>query len=63
MRIKYLETEGHLSDERSCVVCSGVPRIFSGGEGGVQQIQLKEGRVNGDLGAVAPSQGFHSICE
>jgi hypothetical protein len=34
---------------------SGVPRIFSGGGGGVQQIQLRtEGRENGDLGAVAP---------
>jgi hypothetical protein len=31
---------------------------------GVQQIQLRtEGRQNGDLGAVAPSQGFHSICK
>jgi hypothetical protein len=29
---------------------------------GVQQIQLRtEGRENGDLRAVAPSQGFHSI--
>jgi hypothetical protein len=36
--------------------------FFSGGGG--QQIQLKtEGRENGDLGAVAPSQGFHSICK
>jgi hypothetical protein len=32
--------------------------------GGVQQIQLRtEGRENGDLGAVAPSQGFNSICK
>jgi hypothetical protein len=31
--------------------------------GGVQQIQLRtEGRENGDLGAVPPSQGLHSIC-
>ena len=33
------------------------PGIFS--EEGVQQIQLRtENRENGDLGAVAPSQGF-----
>jgi hypothetical protein len=32
--------------------------------GGVQQLQLRtKGRENGDLGAVAPSQGFHSICK
>jgi hypothetical protein len=31
------------------------PGIFSGGGGGVQQIQLRTGgRENGDLGAVAP---------
>jgi hypothetical protein len=31
------------------------PRIFFfGGGGGVQQIQLTEGRENRDLGAVAP---------
>jgi hypothetical protein len=30
----------------------------------VQQIQLSvEGRENGDLGAVPPSQGFHSNCK
>jgi hypothetical protein len=30
---------------------------------GVYHIQLRtEGRENGDLGTVAPSQGFHSIC-
>jgi hypothetical protein len=41
---------------------SRVPRNFFGG--GVQQIQLRtEGRENGDLGAVAPSKGFHSICK
>jgi hypothetical protein len=35
-----------------------------GGGGGVQQIQFRtEGRENGDLGAVAPSQGFRSICK
>jgi hypothetical protein len=35
--------------------------IFFGG--GVQQIQLRtEGKGNGDLGAVAPSQVFRSIC-
>ena len=35
---------------------SGVPRNFArGGEGGVQQIQLRtEDRESGDLGAVAP---------
>jgi hypothetical protein len=46
------------------------PEIFSG-EGfarnffrGVQQIQLRtEGRENGDLGTIAPSQGFHSVCK
>jgi hypothetical protein len=32
--------------------CSGIPRNFFGG--GVQQIQLTEGRENRDLGAVAP---------
>jgi hypothetical protein len=38
--------------------CSGVPRNFVRW-GGVQQIQLRtEDRENGDLGAVAPSQGF-----
>jgi hypothetical protein len=38
------------------------PGIFFGGRG--QQIQLRtEGRENGDLGAVAPSRGFHSICK
>ena len=38
-------------------VGSGVPRNFF--RGGVQQIQLRtEDRENGDLGAVAPSQGF-----
>jgi hypothetical protein len=37
------------------------PGIFFGG---VQQIQLRtEGRENGDLGAVAPSLGFHPICK
>jgi hypothetical protein len=37
--------------------------FFSGG-GEVQQIQLTiEGRENGDLGTVAPSQWFHSICK
>jgi hypothetical protein len=36
---------------------------FFGGVG-VQQIQLRtEGRENGDLKAVAPIQGFHSICK
>ena len=36
---------------------SGVPRNF--GWGGGQQIQLRtEDRQNGDLGAVAASQGF-----
>jgi hypothetical protein len=36
--------------------CSGVARnFFSGGGGGVQQIQLRtEGRENGDLWVVAP---------
>jgi len=39
---------------------SGVPRNFVR-EGGVQQIQMRtENRENGDLGAVAPSQGFWS---
>ena len=38
---------------------SGVPRNFVLGGGSVQQIQLRtEVRQNGDLGAVAPSQGF-----
>jgi hypothetical protein len=44
-------------------VCSvsGVPRNFFRG---FQQIQLRaEGRENGDLGAVAPGEGFHSICK
>jgi hypothetical protein len=37
------------------------PGIFFGG---VQQIQLRiEGTENGNLGAVAPTQGFHSICK
>jgi hypothetical protein len=32
--------------------------------GGVQQIQLRtKGRENEDLGAVAPSQGFCSVCK
>jgi hypothetical protein len=54
------------------VVHSGVPRnffreglrqeFFFGG--GVQQIQLRaDGRGNGDLGALAPSQEFYSICK
>jgi hypothetical protein len=52
-----------LSYCRMCVNASGVHRnLFSGGggfspgifSGGVQQIQLTEGRENGDLGAVAP---------
>jgi hypothetical protein len=43
------------------LIDSGVPRIFFGG--GVQQIQLTKGRENGDLGAVAPSQGFRPICK
>jgi hypothetical protein len=38
------------------------PEIFFGG-GGVQQIQLTEGRENGDLGTVASSQGFRPICK
>jgi hypothetical protein len=34
------------------------------GGGGVQQIKLRtEVRENRDLGAVAPSQGFSSICK
>jgi hypothetical protein len=40
---------------------SGVPRNFvrGGVGGGVQQIQFRtEDRENGDLGAVAPSQGL-----
>jgi hypothetical protein len=47
-------------------VCSGVPRNFVPGGGGVcvQQIQLRtQSRENGDLGAVLPSQGFRSICK
>jgi hypothetical protein len=44
--------------------CSGVPRNFVRGGEGVQQLQLRtEGRENGDLGAIAPSQGFCSICK
>ena len=40
-------------------VDNGVPRNFFSVGGGVQQIQLwTEDRENGDLGAVAPSQGF-----
>jgi hypothetical protein len=40
-----------------------MPEIFFR-EGFVQQIQLRtEGRENEDLGAVAPSQAFHSICK
>jgi hypothetical protein len=35
---------------------SGVTRNFFRGAGGFQQIQLRT--ENGDLGAVAPSQGF-----
>jgi hypothetical protein len=38
---------------------SGVPRTCSGGG----KIQLTVGRESGDLGAVAPSQGFPSICK
>ena len=38
-----------LSQWRTQEFCSG---------GGVQEIQLTEDRENGDLGAVAPSQGF-----
>jgi hypothetical protein len=42
---------------------SGVPGNFFWG-GGVQQIQLRtEGRENSDLGVVATSQGFCSICK
>jgi hypothetical protein len=38
------------------------PGIFCGGGGVGQHIPLRtEGKENGDLGAVAPSQGFHSI--
>jgi hypothetical protein len=40
--------------------------IFSGGGGGVNKLswgQRTEDRGNGDLGAVAPSQGFHSNCK
>jgi hypothetical protein len=34
------------------------------GGGGCQQIQLKtEGRENGDLRALTPSQGLHTICK
>jgi hypothetical protein len=41
----------------------GYAGIFSE-RGGVQQIQLRtEGRENGNLGAVAPSQGFRSTCK
>ena len=44
------------STDTFCAVA--YPGIFSGG-GGIQQIQLRtEERQNGDLGAVAPSQGF-----
>jgi hypothetical protein len=46
--------------------CSDIPCQWRTQEflRGVQQIQLRtEGRENGDLGAVAPSQGFHSICK
>ena len=40
---------------------SGVSRSFVRGGGGAQQIQLRtEDRENGDLGAIAPSQGFWS---
>jgi hypothetical protein len=43
------------------VCLSAVPRNFFGG---VQKIQLRtESRENGDLGALPPSQGFHSICK
>ena len=42
-----------------CSVPVAYPGILFGEGGGVQQIQLRaEDRENGDLGAVAPSQGF-----
>jgi hypothetical protein len=38
---------------------SGILFEWGGGGGRVYQIQLRtEGRENGDLGAIAPSQGF-----
>jgi hypothetical protein len=46
------------------VVCSGTQKYFRMESGEVQQIRLRtEDRENGDLGAVAPSQGFRSICK
>ena len=42
----------------TCLEAVAYPGILFGG-GGVQQIQLRtEDRENGDLWAVAPSQGF-----
>jgi hypothetical protein len=51
----------HVNVSTGLLTHSGIHRNFFHG---VQQIQLRtEGRENGDLEAVAPSQGFHSICK
>jgi hypothetical protein len=50
------ETSGMNGREQWCT-----KEFFRGGD---KQIQLRtEGREDGDLGAVAPSQGFRSICK
>jgi hypothetical protein len=51
----YTHTHTHTSLSKLVTANSGVPRNFFWG--GVQQIQLTEGRENRDLGAVAPHSG------
>jgi hypothetical protein len=44
--------------------CGVLTNFVRGGREGVQQIQLRtESRENEDLGAVAPTKGFRSICK
>jgi len=59
LTLKLLAT-GMLAAWSRVVDCRQWPtQEFWWGGGGVQQIQLRTvGRENGDLGAVAPSQGF-----
>ena len=50
---KWVEGKNEFSTKFN--TCSGVPRNFVRGWGGVQKIQLKtEDTENGDLGAVGP---------
>ena len=56
MKFHHQELSGRIQALWYNVMSSGVPRNFFRGRGG--STNSVEDRVNGDLGAVTPSQGF-----